>query len=186
MAEADLRKKIENLMRENAKLKKNNWLSKRTDKKSYYFILIDTKYKPDSELNKTRAIELCNQWMQEFTRNVKDFFHINKPGDLWNKDYIKNVRVKYVVEVGKGILKKDGSRGKVGGTVHIHIYLMIDHKTSITIVRDKVVEFFSEEVASSLGSDKIFVGGPRLIHPNYIEEYMEKDLIQPEWQVVDL
>lgn len=167
-------------------LEQKLWASSDNTKYTQYFILVDTKFKvdPGDEFGRQRAEDYCDQMMLEFADAMNEVVTFNRKTHRWSPDYILGVTVKYVVEFGLGRLKKDGTRGKSGGTVHIHIYLTIIHKSNIQVTQEALANFFLPRILLHFGT-KGFVSRPRLIPLNRIEEYMEKSLQRATWKTIE-
>lgn len=179
-----MERSIGDILHENAVLKTKLWATRKKQHVTSYFILVDTKIKPQSEAELQRAKEYCDWYMQEFQQSLPTLITFNKPGHLWNSDYINESVVKYVIEVGEGKLKKDGTRGKSGGTVHIHIYIIIKHQSNITLFWEALKNFFKPKILHDFGIENCFVSKPRLVSPNFVEEYMEKSFAKPKWNTI--
>lgn len=180
-----MQSELERLRFENAVLKEKSWARKSTKKYTRYFFLVDTKFKPENEFDRQRAIDQCDQMMAEFSQSLQSIVQLNRKTHSWSPEYIDDVKIKYVVEIGLGRLKKDGTRGKSGGTVHIHVYLTIYHFTNLTVTQEALVDFFAPKVLLEFGT-RVFVGRPRLIPLNRIEEYMEKSLERAVWRTIQV
>lgn len=181
-----MEKELENLRFENAVLKEKNWARQKTQKYTRYFFLIDTKYKPDgSAFDRQRAIDYCDEIMREFAQSLNEIVQLNRKTHTWSPEYISDVKIKYAVEIGLGRLKKDGTRGLSGGTVHIHVYLTIFHFTNLTVTQEALADFFLPRILLQFGT-KGFVGRPRLVPLNRIEEYMEKSFQQATWRTIEV
>lgn len=176
---------IERLRFENAVLKQKNWASKSTLKYTRYFFLVDTKLKAQNEFEKERALEICDEMMREFAQSIESVITLNRKTHSWTPQYIQNVSIKYVVEIGLGKLKKDGSRGKTGGTVHIHVYLTIFHFTNLTVTQEALSNFFSPRILLHFGTNA-FVSRPRLVPLDRIKEYMEKSFEEASWKTIEV
>lgn len=179
-----MERSIEDILHENAVLKTKLWATRKKQHVTSYFILVDTKIKPRSEAELQRAKEYCDWYMQEFQQSLSTLITFNKPGHSWTTDYINDSVVKYVIEVGEGKLKKDGTRGKSGGTVHIHIYVIIKHQSNITLFWEALKDFFKPKILHDFGIENCFVSKPRLVSPNFVEEYMEKSFAKPKWNTI--
>ena len=179
-----MERSISEILHENAVYQTKLWASKKKQHTSAYFILIDTKCRPSSEFDKQRIIDYCDEIMREFSSMIHALISFNFSSHKWTSDYIDSVSIKYVVEIGPGKLKKDGTRGKSGGTVHIHVYLVIRHHSNITLHWEDLKDFFKPRILHHLGTETAFVSRPRLIPQNRIEEYMEKTFENAVWKNV--
>lgn len=172
---------------ENSVLKQKNWAKPDKNRITAYFLLVNTRYKPETQADVEWATGYCHEMMEQFAREIGTIITFNKKGHSYTPEYITNVRIRYVVELGRGRLKKDGTRGKSGGTIHIHIYLTIWHTSNITVTHDSIVDFFQPLVWAHFGIEKVFVGRPRLIAENNVEQYMLKDTpAGSRWTTIDL
>ena len=178
---------LERLRFENAVLKEKSWAKRKTQKYTRYFFLVDTKYKPEpgSQFDRQRAIDYCDQMMREFAQSLEQIVTLNRKTHSWTPEYIRDVKIKYAVEIGLGKLKKDGTRGLSGGTVHIHVYLTIFHFTNLTVTQEALANFFLPRILIQFGT-KGFVGRPRLVPLNRIEEYMEKSFESAVWREIQV
>jgi len=174
---------INRLRHENNVLKQKLW-AKQPGHVSEYFILVDTKFKPQTDYEKSAAEDYIDQSMIEFSSQIQDMIRFNKKRHHWSSDYIDSVEIKYVIEIGSGKLKKDGTRGKSGGTLHFHINVYIEHHSNITLMKELVEKFFKNFFQYHLGTS-VFVS-VRLVNPNYVEKYMTKTLVDPDWKVIDV
>lgn len=182
-----MQSELERLRFENAVLKQKNWASSSVLKYTQYFILVDTKYKyvPGDPFDKQRAIDYCDEMMRAFAAQIPTLVTFNKKKHFWTPEFIKSVRIKYAIEFGLGRLKKDGTRGLSGGTVHIHIYLIIHHHSNIQVTQEALADFFLPQILIHFGT-RGFVSRPRLIPLNRIEEYMEKSFEQATWRTIQV
>jgi hypothetical protein len=126
--------------------------------------------------------------MAEFARAVKngEILTMNKKKHEWNSDFIESVKIRYVTEIGKGKLKKNGQPGKVGGTVHFHILLTVQHRSNISLQWESIWDFFQPFIEEYFFQPKPFIGHPKLVPANRIQEYMEKGFETAEWSIVDI
>lgn len=183
---------LENLLKENNRLRhqvdvltQKNWASNCHEKTTAYFFLVNTRYKPTDHADAQRCIELCDEIMRVFALEIANLIIFNKKNHNFSSHYIKSVSIRYCVEIGKGILKKNGERGKTGGTVHIHVYVIIKHYSNIKLEYEQLRDFFTAQILEKFGIDKIFLGRLRLVNVNRIEEYMTKDLQNAEWSNIE-
>lgn len=172
---------------ENEVLKQKQWASKKTLKYTQYFILVDTKRKcdPNDAFDKQFCIDYCDQIMREFADQIQTLVTFNRKTHSWTGEFIKDVKIKYAIEFGLGRLKKDGTRGKSGGTVHIHIYLTIYHHSNIQVTQEALADFFLPRILLHFGT-RGFVSRPRLVPLNRIEEYMEKSFQKAIWKTIEI
>lgn len=180
-----MQSEIERLRFENAVLKQKNWASEKPLKYTRYFFLVDTKLKPRDEFERQRAIDICDEMMREFANALESIVQINRKTHSWSPEWIQKVSIKYVVEIGLGRLKKDGTRGLSGGTVHIHVYLTIHHFTNLTVTQEALAAFFQPRILLQFGN-RGFVSRPRLVPLNRIEEYMGKSFESTSWRTIEL
>lgn len=158
--------------------REKNWPTERGST-SGYFILIDTKKRPQSDYEEEVITDYCNEFMDEMAlpENMKKIITFNNNRNRqhhFSKRYIDNVEIKYVVERGNGRLKKNGAVSTVaGGTVHLHIYLLIHHHSNITVHQESIAALAEPFFMSHLGK-KPFVSRPKLVQQNNIEKYMTK------------
>jgi len=179
---------LEELRWRDAVIRQKRWASnERNIKRSEWFILVDTKYKPQSAEDFAAAKAFCDGLMKDFTRELKNgtIVALNRITHAWNSEYIDSIRVRYVVELGLGKLKKDGTRGKTGGTVHIHILLTLLHYTNMSLPYENLQLFFTQPLEYRFGK-RPFIGHPRLVKGNRTEEYMEKGFERAEWNEVNV
>lgn len=174
----------ENLRKQVSILKQKKWATKDDSRTTAYFVLVDTKYKPQTPAETARAKEYADEWMQDFKASLNNVVTFNKKSHNWDSQYIDDVNIKYVTELGLGRIKLDGTVGKTGKTIHIHIYIKIDHKSNITITQPDLYEFFKSRITYDLGSDNIYVSRPRLIGENRVFEYMTKSFDEAKWSEV--
>jgi hypothetical protein len=113
------------------------------------------------------------------------YITMNRKTHAWLPEYIDEVRIKYVVELGKGKLKKDGTKGKSGGTIHLHVYLSVYHHSNISLEWEALRDFFEPPMFQYFAL-KPFISRPRLVQPDRVEEYMEKSFQRAAWQTIDL
>lgn len=177
---------LERLRFENAVLKEKQWASRGTLRYTQYFFLVDTKKKVDASdpFAKQQAIDYCDEIMREFAAQIASVVTFNKKKHYWSPDYIESVKIKYAIEFGLGRLKKDGTKGLTGGTVHIHVYLTIHHRSNIQVTQEALSNFFSPLVLMHFGT-RAFVSRPRLVPLNRIEEYMGKSFQQATWKTIE-
>lgn len=177
---------IDQLLFENSVLKQKLWASRKKNKSTSYFFLIDTKYKPKNSVDEKRVIDYCKEIMEGFIEAIyrNEIITFNLKGHGLTNEFIKDIKVKYVIEKGKGKLKKDGTRGNSGGTIHIHVYIIILHHTNITIHWDQLKDYFVPEIRHHIGTENPYVSRPHLIPLNRVEEYMEKDVECGVWTTV--
>lgn len=180
-----MQSELERLRFENAVLREKQWSTRRNLKYTRYFFLVDTKYKPQNEFERQRAIDCCDEMMREFALSLESIVQLNRKTHSWSPEYIQSVSIKYAVEIGLGKLKKDGTRGRSGGTVHIHVYLTIIHFTNLTVTQEALANFFLPRILMFFGTSG-FVSRPRLVPMNRIEEYMEKSFERATWKTIDL
>jgi len=181
---------IERLRWENAVLREKTWASGKQGKlkRSEWFFLVNTRHNPNNgNPDLERSKEYGDYIMEEFARAVKngDIITLNKKRHFWDPEFIESVKIRYVTEIGKGKLKKNGQPGKVGGTVHFHVLLTVHHRSNISLEWEKLYEFFQPFISEYFFQDKPFIGRPRLVPQNRIQEYMEKGFETAEWQTVD-
>lgn len=146
--------------------KEKNWSSREGRKaNSNYFILIDTKTKPHPPYTFEILERICDEFMLIFKNCLPEIVIFNnnkKRQHFYSFTYIKDVAIKYVVELG---LKNQ--------TAHIHIALYITHHSNITIEQGPIYDIANEFFMNKLGR-KPFVARPRLMSVNRVEEYMVK------------
>jgi len=172
---------------QNAVLKNKLWASNRKVKVSEWFLLVDTREKWDgTEYQKEQVRRYCDDVMTEFTDALEagDIVHMNRATHYWDSQYIDSVSVRYVCELGNGKMKKDGKKGRTGGTFHLHILITIIHTTNISLEWETLRDFFTPRM-QLLFSKKPFVGRPRLTSQNRVVEYMEKGLEEAVWTQID-
>lgn len=174
---------LNKLRHENNVLKNKLW-AKNPGHVSEYFILVDTKFRPKTEQERKAVEDYIDQVMREFVTDIHEMIIFNKKGHEWSPDFIDNVEIKYVIEMGPGKLKKDGTMGKSGGTLHFHINVYIEHRSNITLSKPLVEKFFKDFFYYHLGTNA-FVN-VRLVNPNYVKKYMTKTLVDPEWKVINI
>lgn len=178
---------LENLRWQVSVLKEKNW-SRDPDRKkrSEWFFLVNTRYKPVDEYDKARCEEFIDEIMQEFAQAVRngEIVEMNRKTHHWDGNFIDDIRIRYVVELGKGKLKKDGTRGKSGGELHVHVLLTIYHYSNLTLTWEALVEFFSPRLKTYF-ANKPFISRPRLTSENRTIEYMEKGFEDAVWKVVN-
>lgn len=175
---------LEHLRWQNAVLREKNWASNGKLKISQWFVLVSTKYKPTSELDKEQHKVYCDEIMQELKELIGTIIGFNRKTHGWTDEYIVDVRIRYVVETGKGKLKRDGTRGKSGGEMHIHIYITIYHRSNINLTQEALYAFFQPRIFRYFGIERPFVGRPVLLPLNRVEEYMGKSFENVKWTVI--
>ena len=179
---------LERLRWENEVLRQKSWASNRKLKHSEWFFLVNSHHKPE-EGNPGRelSLEFCDDLMREFAQQVRDgeIITINKKKHSWTGEYIKNIKIRYVTEIGLGKLKKNGERGKTGATAHIHVLLTVHHTSNISLTWENLYEFFNPRMVELFGKNP-FVSRPKLIPQNRTEEYMEKGFEEAEWKEIDV
>ena len=182
---------IERLRWENAVLREKTWASGREGKlhRSEWFFLVNTRHKPaNGNPDLERSKEYGDVIMADFAYAVQagDILTLNKKGHAWNPDYIESVKIRYVTEIGKGKLKKNGQPGNVGGTVHFHVLLTVHHRSNISLEWEKLYAFFQPMIEQYFFQTKPFIGRPKLVPQNRVEEYMAKGFEDAGWQVIEL
>lgn len=182
---------IERLRWENALLREKTWAHGRAGKlrRSEWFFLVNTRHKPaNGNPDLERSKEYGDIIMAEFARAVQagDILTLNKKSHTWNRDYIENVKIRYVTEIGKGKLKKNGQPGNVGGTVHFHVLLTVHHRSNVSLEWEKLYAFFQPLIELYFFQTKPFIGHLKLVPENRVEEYMAKGFENAEWQVIEL
>lgn len=178
---------IERLRWENSVLREKNWASGRKLKHSEWFFLVNSRHKPsDGNPSLENSLDFCDMVMKQFAEAVKqgDIITLNRKTHRWDNDHIRNVKIRYVNEIGKGKLKKDGTRGKSGGTVHIHCLLTVHHTSNITLTWESLHDFFQPRMLELFGKNP-FVSHPKLIPQHRVEEYMEKGFETAEWKQIE-
>ena len=176
---------IEQLRWQNAVLREKNWATnERKLKQSRWFFLVSTRYKPTSEIDREQKKQYCDEIMQEFKDEIGQIVTINRKTHSWTPDYINDVVIRYVVETGRGKLKLDGTRGKSGGQMHIHVDVSIYHHSNISLTYEALYAFFQPRIWRYFGIEKPFVSRPRLIPADRVKEYMEKSFENAVWTTV--
>lgn len=178
---------LEHLRWQNSVLKEKNWARDPDRKKrSEWFFLVNTRYKPEDDFDKDRCEAYIDEIMGDFSNAVRagNIVDLNRKTHSWDTQYIDDVRIRYAVEVGKGKLKKDGTRGKSGGELHIHVLLTIYHHSNLTLTWESLVEFFQPPFMTFFAM-KPFVSRPKLTTENRTIEYMEKGFENAVWKVVN-
>lgn len=155
-----------------------NWSSEGARKReSSYFLLIDSKIKPVDD-NEARFVEKkLDEFMVLFRDRLGDIVTFNNTKNRvhhWGRDVIDRVEIRYVVEKGRGGYKKDGTKKKSGGTLHIHACIRIYHYSNITLRQEPIYDLANDFLWRELGV-RPFVAKPKLITPDRCEEYMTKD-----------
>jgi hypothetical protein len=167
---------MDKLEKENRILREKNWASSLDQRHSNYFILIDTKIKPTSEYEEEELRRKMDEFMKIFKLNIPHIVTFNntkKRKHHWSAQYIDDVFIRYVIEKGNGGLKKDGTVGNVGGTLHLHIVLKIAHHSNISINQEPIFEIANKYFLMETGR-RPFVAKPRLISIDLTEQYMTK------------
>lgn len=177
---------IEALRFQNSVMKEKLWAKNRKTHRSEWFFLVNTKYKPTDEYDKTRCEGYLDEIMSDFTNEVREgnIINVNRKRHEWSTDFVEDVRVRYVVETGHGIMKKDGTRGKVGGEIHLHVLLTVIHHSNISLTQEALKEFFAPKILFYFAT-KAFVGRPRLTTENRTEEYMQKGFEKAVWKQIE-
>lgn len=178
---------LEQLRWQNSVLKEKNWASDPERKKrSEWFFLVNTRYKPEDDVDRSRCEAYIDEVMLEFSQEVKagNIIALNRKTHRWDSQYIDDVRIRYAVELGKGKLKLDGTRGKSGGELHVHVLLTVFHHSNISLTWESLVAFFGPKFQLYF-SKKPFVSRPRLTSENRTVEYMEKGFEHAEWKVIE-
>lgn len=178
---------LEHLRWQNSVLREKNWASNpKRKKRSEWFFLVNTRYKPEDEYDRQRCEAYLDEVMLEFSNAVREgaIIDLNRKTHQWNAEYIDDVRIRYVIELGKGKLKKDGTKGRSGGELHLHVLLTVFHHSNVSLTWEKLVEFFEPRLLLFFGR-KPFVSRPRLTGENRTQEYMEKGFEQAEWKVIE-
>ena len=176
---------LEHLRWQNAVLKEKNWASDNKKlKRSQWFFLVNSRHKPQPM---DGSEDYLDALMQDFAVQVKagEIITMNRKTHAWLPEYIDEVRIKYVVELGKGKLKKDGTKGKSGGTIHLHVYLSVYHHSNISLEWEALRDFFEPPMFQYFAL-KPFISRPRLVQPDRVEEYMVKSFQRAAWQTIDL
>ena len=167
---------MEKLEKELKILKEKQWASTIDQRQSNYFILIDTKVKP-KDINEENSLRRkMDEFMVIFKNNISQIVTFNntkKRKHHWSSKYIDDVRVRYVIEKGNGILKKDGTIGEVGGTLHLHIVIEIKHHSNISIKQEPIFDIANRFFLLEVGK-RPFVAKPRLIGIDLTMQYMTK------------
>lgn len=169
---------MDQLLEENRILKQKNWSRSDRQRDTNYFLLIDSRTKPQDEAEEAYVRRILDEFMVYFRQelaNVIQFNNTKKRQHFWSPEYIDDVSVRYVIEKGRGKFNKDGTKSKVGGTMHLHIVLRIKHHSNITLNQEPVYNLANTFLFERLGK-KPFVAKPRLITADRVEEYMTKDL----------
>ena len=182
---------IERLRWENAVLREKTWASSKEGKlnRSEWFFLVNTRHKPSNgNPDLERSKEYGDVIMADFAYAVQagHILTLNKKKHTWDSDFIQDVKIRYVTEIGKGKLKKNGQPGNVGGTVHFHVLLTVFHRSNISLEWEKLYEFFQPLIEQYFYQQKPFIGRPKLIPANRIEEYMAKGFEDAAWQTIEL
>ncbi len=178
---------LEHLRWQNSVLREKGWASDPDRKKrSEWFFLVNTRHKPESEQERKEGEEYIDSVMLEFSDAVKqgEIIDLNRKTHSWDSRFIDDVRIRYVVELGKGKLKKDGNRGRSGGELHIHVLLTVFHHSNISLTWESLVNFFRPRFELFFAK-KPFVSRPRLTSENRTLEYMEKGFEFAEWKVIE-
>lgn len=176
---------LEQLRWQNAVLKEKQWASNSGLKQSRWFFLVDTRYKPTGLVDTENKEQYCDEIMREFKNEIGTIITFNRKKHAWLPEFITDCRVRYAVEVGKGKLKLDGTRGKSGGRMHLHVDLTVYHHSNINLPWENLYAFFQPRIFLYFGVDKPFVSHPRLIGQDRIKEYMEKSFGNATWTVID-
>lgn len=182
-----MQEELERLRWQNSVLKEKMWARNGVDRVSDYMFLVNTRHKPDTWVEFNQNERFCDELMEDFTRAVRDgeIVTLNRKKHQWNTDYIDRIRVRYVVEIGKGKMKKDGTKGEVGGYVHIHVRLTIYHRSNITLTWESLKAFFDPPCWREFAIHP-FIGHPKLIPMDRVDEYYGKSFNQVEWKEINL
>lgn len=177
---------IEQLRWQNAVLREKNWATReKALKQSRWFFLVSTRYKPTSEFDLQQKTAYCDEIMREFKEEIGNIITFNRKRHTWTPEFITDVVIRYVVETGKGKLKLDGTRGKSGGQMHIHVDICIFHHSNIALTQEALYAFFQPRIWRLFGIEKPFVSRPRLVPADRIREYMEKSFANAAWTTIE-
>lgn len=178
---------LQELRWQNSVLREKLWARNGTERVSDYMFLVNTRYRPTSWADFNLKEDFCDRLMYDFTMAVQqgEIITLNKKKHQWNTDYIDRIRVRYVVELGKGKMKKDGKRGEVGGYVHIHVRLTIYHRSNITLTWESLKQFFDPPCWREF-AEHPFIGHPKLIPQDRVDEYYGKSFKEVEWKEIDV
>jgi len=177
---------VQDLAFQNAVLRNQLWASQRKTKTSEWFFLVDTKHRWDgTEHDKDQSRAYCDNTMEEFAEQLDagEIVELNRKTHTWTPEYINDVRIRYVCELGNGKLRADGTKGRTGGTFHIHALVTVIHTSNISLEWETLRDFFTPRLQLLFGN-KPFVGRPRLTNQNRVVEYMEKGFEEAVWNVV--
>lgn len=165
-------------------LREKGWASNPDNQKiTRWFLLISTKIRPSDARERELYEQRLDELMDEFSRALPELIKFRFKKHEWTPEYIDDCNVKYSVEVGRGRLRKDGTRGDSGGELHVHVLITIRHHSNITLDHETVREFL-EPLCEQYFYTKPFIGRLRLIGQDRTEEYMQKTFRRPEWRRV--
>lgn len=182
-----MQEELDLLRFQNSVMREKLWASNGKDRVSDYMFLVNTRYKPTSWTDFNDKEAFCDALMQDFTVAVQEgkIVTLNRKKHAWTTEFIDRIRVRYVVELGKGKMKKDGTRGQVGGYVHIHVRLTIYHRSNITLTWEALKQFF-DPLCWREFAEHPFIGHPKLIPMDRVDEYYSKSFTQVQWKEINI
>ena len=165
-------------------LKEKGWASNPdTQRITRYFLLISTKIRPANESERELYEQRLDGLMDEFFRALPDLVKFRFKKHEWTNEYIDDCNLKYTIEVGRGRLRKDGTRGESGGELHVHVLITILHHSNISLDHD-TVEAFLKPLCEQYFYTTPFIGRLRLVGQDRTEEYMQKTFRRAAWRRV--
>ncbi len=173
------KKKIRKLEIENKSLKEKAW-AKRSErqKNSSWFILLDSRVAPEDDQHQRMLQEAFDEAMKALRKKtaITDVVIFNLENHEWNSDYIDKVDISYAMEVGA---KK--------GHIHWHIKFHVEHHSNISLDYEALHNHFESYLSDVPGVKKTFMGKPKLMRADRIEEYMTKSplyMAGVKWKVL--
>ena len=130
-------------------------------RRSNFLLTVNTnqQYRNDDNLN--NDIEVFEDTIKDLLNNIDQYVKLPE-GDDWNDETIKDVNIDYVIEQGTKI-----------NSLHSHIILSFEHKTSVKLSYPKIKDKFKKDLGlkNVYIDNKIIKNGGNLNVLDYLNKY---------------
>ena len=130
-------------------------------RRSNFLLTVNTNQQYRNDNNLQNDIEVFEDTIKDLLNNIDQYVKLPE-GDDWNDETIKDVNIDYVIELGTKI-----------NSLHSHIILSFEHKTSVKLSYPKIKEKFKKDLGLNniYIDNKVIKNGGNLNVLDYLNKY---------------
>jgi len=130
-------------------------------RRSNFLLTVNTNQQYRNDNNLQNDIDVFEDTIKDLLNNIDQYVNLPE-GDVWNDETITDVNIDYAIELGTKI-----------NSLHAHIILSFEHKTSVKLSYPKIKEKFKKDLGLNniYIDNKVIKNGGNLNVLDYLNKY---------------